>query len=209
MNLNRVDTKSLKQASFSILSLFTERQLTSYTNLATLSYHLYRNKLYVDYTDLDWLRKKIMAYEDEYKVFMLEKELERDLNKRFDSDDSSGLMSNLDVMTGDEFEKSLLKLFRKLDFKAELTLASGDQGADLLLYKNNVSYAVQAKRYSTKVGNKAVQEVIAGRLFYQTEAAIVVTTNYFTPSAIELARKSKVIIWDRDNLLKQVTRLSI
>ena len=64
-----------------------------------------------------------------------------------------------------------------------------------------IKTVVQVKQYSSKVGNKAVQEIIAGKAFYNADEAIVMTNNYFTESAIELAENTGVILFDRDKLI--------
>lgn len=75
---------------------------------------------------------------------------------------------------------------------------------DLLVKKNNEVTAIQAKRYSNSVGNGAVQEVIAGMKFYDARKGVVITTNYFTTSAKELAQKTNIILWYRDKLNEMI-----
>lgn len=78
---------------------------------------------------------------------------------------------------------------------------SGDQGADLIAIKNGVRYAIQAKNYSDKVSNKSVQGIVASLKYYGAEEAMVVTNNYFTDSAKELAARNQVRLIDRDKLI--------
>jgi len=66
----------------------------------------------------------------------------------------------------------------------------------------NYSIAVQAKRYSGTVGAHAVQELLSGIAYYQTEQGLVVTNAYFSRQARELAEKGGVTLWDRDDLVK-------
>jgi hypothetical protein len=107
----------------------------------------------------------------------------------------------LDHLTGPEFEQRLAILFRHQGYCVELTKGSGDQGADLLLSNGNIRIAVQAKRYTARVGNGAIQELLGGMLFYNCSQGIVVTTSDFTRSAKELAAKANgVEIWGRSAL---------
>ena len=53
--------------------------------------------------------------------------------------------------------------------------ASNDYGIDILAKRKNTSYAIQCKRYSGNVGNKAVQETGLGMDFYHCDAAAVIT----------------------------------
>lgn len=106
-------------------------------------------------------------------------------------------------MTGIEFENFLEKIFRNMGYLVKLTPKINDQGADLILTRNGISTAVQAKRYSKPVGNKAVQEVISAREYYGCDKALVVTNNKFTKSAEELARRTNVQLWS-GNFLKKL-----
>lgn len=109
-------------------------------------------------------------------------------------------IGHLDYFTGYEFEKFLEKLFVKIGYEVFLTKLSNDQGADLILKKHHETVVVQAKRYNDTVGNKAIQEVIASIRHYNANRAMVVTTNYFTNSAIRLAESNDVELVDRDKL---------
>ena len=107
---------------------------------------------------------------------------------------------DVDSMNGQQFEELITKLFIKMGYDAYTTKASGDQGIDVIAEKNGIKYGIQAKCYAGSVGNAAVQEAVAGRLFYGCDKIIVVTNSYFTKSAIELAEYNSVILWDRDIL---------
>ena len=89
----------------------------------------------------------------------------------------------------------------------EKTKASGDYGIDILAEKDNVSYAIQCKLYSSKLGNDCVQEACAGKKYYKKDLAVVITNSTFTQGAIELAKETNVVLWDRqilDNMLKKI-----
>ena len=83
---------------------------------------------------------------------------------------------------------------------AQSTKASGDFGVDVLAYRDGISFAIQCKRYNYDVGIEAVQQVYAGRAFYECHVAMVLTNQYFTPAARKLADKIGVVLWDRDML---------
>ena len=105
-------------------------------------------------------------------------------------------------MSGLEFESVVADIFTKMGFKAEVTKASGDQGIDVIATKNGIRYGIQAKCYSGQVGNSAIQEAVAGKSYYSLDKVIVITNNYFTKSAVDLADVNNVILWDR-NILKE------
>lgn len=69
-------------------------------------------------------------------------------------------------------------------WKVRLTPASGDSGADVIAQKGPVRLAIQCKRYSGKVGNKALQEVHAAKTLYRCTHACVVAPSGFTKPAM-------------------------
>lgn len=68
---------------------------------------------------------------------------------------------------------------------------------------NNRKIAVQAKHYSSPVGNKAVQEIVGSLMYYEADQGMVVTNNTFTitKSAIALAEANNVVLIDGKSLL--------
>ena len=111
-------------------------------------------------------------------------------------------INKIDEMSGIEFEHFLKEFFERKGFKASITKGSGDQGVDLILTKDNRKIAVQAKRYKSKIGNSAIQEVAAGKLFYDCNEAYVITSSFFTKAAVSLAVKINVEILDRNDLIR-------
>jgi HJR/Mrr/RecB family endonuclease len=106
------------------------------------------------------------------------------------------------MMTGQEFEKFIAELFSKMGYEYEITKATGDQGIDVIVSKNGSRIGIQAKCYSGSVGNSAIQEAVAGKNHYRLDKAIVVTNNFFTDAAQQLAQSNSIILWDR-NILKE------
>lgn len=77
-----------------------------------------------------------------------------------------------------------------------------DYGVDLLVTKKGETTAVQVKRYRDNIGIKAVQEIVSGMKYYQEDRALIVTNSYFTKSAIEMAKKCEVELWDRNACIR-------
>ena len=117
---------------------------------------------------------------------------------------------NFDMLEGHEFEYFCANLLRKNGYiNVTVTQGSGDQGVDLIAYRDGIKYGIQCKCYSSDIGNKAVQEVFAGKAFYECHVGIVLTNRYFTKSAIELAKKNGIILWDRTKLIELIENASI
>ena len=97
------------------------------------------------------------------------------------------------ITTGIEFEKFLCNHINKQDgMHCEMTKASGDQGVDLVVEVGGKKVAIQCKLYAEPVGNDSVQQVVAGRIVYKCDEAMVVTNSTFTKSAEELAAATNV-----------------
>lgn len=116
-------------------------------------------------------------------------------------------IDDVDMMNGSEFEYFVCELYKKMGYKAEVTKQSGDQGLDVIVEKGDKRIGVQAKCYSGTVGNSAVQEAVAGKNYYHCDKVVVVTNNYFTPSAKELAHSNDVVLWDRDILKEKIKEI--
>lgn len=119
---------------------------------------------------------------------------------------NGSLLKNIDInyidsLSGIEFENILKLLFSQMGYSVKLTKASGDQGADLLLSKAGIEKIVQAKCYHDKVSNTAVQEAVAAKAYYKYPQATVVTNNYFTQGAKDLAKANNVELIDREQLI--------
>ena len=115
-------------------------------------------------------------------------------------------MHAIDRIRGIEFEEVCAEIFRGNGFKVTATKSTGDQGADLVLEGRNERAVVQTKRYKGKVGNWAVQEVLAAKGFYAAQRALVVTNSNYSNSARELAAANGVELFDRSDLAKMLLR---
>lgn len=102
-------------------------------------------------------------------------------------------------MSGESYENYVASRLKELRYHSiETTKASGDHGADIIAYApDGVKCAIQCKYYSKPVGNKAVQEALAGMVFYKCDRAIVITNNTFTKQAVEDANRMGVDLMSR------------
>lgn len=96
--------------------------------------------------------------------------------------------------SGIGFEIWTSQALKRYGWSVVLTAYSGDQGVDLVAQKDGIRVAVQCKRYTGSVGNKAVQEVYAGMKHLQLDYAVVISTGKFTKSATTLAASTGVFL---------------
>ena len=127
-------------------------------------------------------------------------ELKQITKEKINTTDNLNKNVDLDSMDGKRFESFLLDTLRAKDIRAEITKSSGDQGVDLIVRYRLKTIVIQYKRYSNTVGNSAIQEVYAGDTYYNADAAIVITNNKFTSSAIELAERCRVLLIDKTSI---------
>lgn len=93
-----------------------------------------------------------------------------------------------------EFEGNCKKILEKAGWEARTTPKSGDQGVDVIAKKDDILIVVQCKFYRQPVGNKAVQEIAAGKTYYKADYAVVVTNSVYTKAAKQLAKSCGVVL---------------
>jgi restriction system protein len=105
--------------------------------------------------------------------------------------------SNLTPM---DFEIFCAEQLRSSGWDARVTRQSRDQGVDVVAEKAGIRVVLQCKLYSNPVGNKAVQEIVAGRTHEQAHYGAVVTNNRYTSAAEELASTNGVFLLHYNDL---------
>lgn len=124
----------------------------------------------------------------------------RKLNKKYS-------IQQLDNMEGHQFEYACADILKANGFKnVKVTQGSGDFGVDILANKKGVRYAIQCKCYSHKLDNTPIQEVIGGLAYYKCSKGAVMTNQYFTEPAKELAKINNVELWDRSVLIRLLSK---
>ena len=118
-------------------------------------------------------------------------------------------MSQIDLLSGEEFELLLKEIFEKLGFAVQLTKRSRDFGADLIVEKGKKRMLIQAKCYSKTVGVKAVQEIVGAKNHYGAQDVIVATNNHFSKEAQVLAFENDVELMDRDDIFELIKKFNL
>lgn len=107
-----------------------------------------------------------------------------------------------DAMAPTEFEFFCAEQLRQAGWDAHVTRQSRDQGVDVIAEKAGVRIVLQCKLYSGPVGNKAVQEVVAGKAHEQAHHGAVVTNSTYTSAAEQLASTNGVLLLHYTDLVK-------
>lgn len=161
---------------------------------------------------------KYDSYENKYNIISSEEEF-HDIcksipeyfgSKKININSINIKKDNIDAMTGIEFENYAAYLLHKNGFTdIKKTPISGDHGIDLTAVKNEISYAIQCKCYSSNIGNSAVQQAHTGKSLYHKDIAVVLTNQYFTTQAKEEAAALGVKLWDRDTLTNMISNANM
>ncbi|MBX2986716.1 MAG: restriction endonuclease [Bdellovibrionaceae bacterium] len=136
-----------------------------------------------------------------------------------------GQIDKMGSTSGKWFEEYIASLYRAMGHQAQTTTemrangtlpkaimkqrGCGDQGVDVVVDVINKNQEkeriiVQCKHYSQNVGNSAIQEIVGAMKMYKGDLAVVVTNQYFTESAINLAKENNVVLIDRNRLPKLI-----
>ena len=102
--------------------------------------------------------------------------------------------NNLNNQKGIAFENQCMKILISKGWRVEETPKSGDQGIDLIASIENYRLCIQCKDHKKPIGNKAVQEVSAGKKYWNGTHAILVSQSGYTKSAYKLAAANNVLL---------------
>ena len=100
--------------------------------------------------------------------------------------------NNQSYKKGIKFENHCMEILKQNGWEVKETPSTGDQGVDLIASINSLRICIQCKDHEKAIGNKAVQEISAGKLFWEGTHAILVSKSGFTNSAKRLAKSNKV-----------------
>jgi len=99
-----------------------------------------------------------------------------------------------DDFSAAEFEVYCAQILREHGWDASVTKRSRDQGVDVVASRDGIRVVIQCKLYTGPVGNKAVQEVSAGRAHERAHFGVVVSNSRYTSSAESLAKTNRVLL---------------
>jgi len=107
----------------------------------------------------------------------------------------TGDPANLERMSGVEFERLVTVLLARMEFRPEMTKATGDGGIDIVAVLDKPilggKYIFQCKRYGPEnlVGAPTVRDFYGAVTAEKAVKGILITTSDFTPQAREFAER--------------------
>ena len=133
---------------------------------------------------------------------------EKSISNIFMSERISMYNNKFDYMEGHDFENYCAALLKNIGYSSiKITPGSQDKGIDIFATMGGVKYGIQCKCGSSNIGIKAIQEAFSGAEYYDCHVPVVLTNQYFTRQAKEMAIKINVLLWDRNTLNSMVDRL--
>ncbi len=100
--------------------------------------------------------------------------------------------SNENYNKGIKFENKCMDILKNSGWQVKETPNSGDQGVDLIASIDGLRVCIQCKNHQKAIGNKAVQEISAGKLYWKGTHAVLVSKSGFTKAAQKLAKANNV-----------------
>ena len=116
--------------------------------------------------------------------------------------------NNQNYKKGIIFENNCMEILKNNGWNVKETPNTGDQGVDLIASIDNLRICIQCKNHKKPVGNNAVQEISAGKLYWKGTHAVIVSKSGYTKSAQKLAKANKVKLLN-DFELKDLENLLI
>ena len=110
--------------------------------------------------------------------------------------------SNIDSLSWSEFEHYVADKLKAQGYTNVRLTEHYDLGVDIVAKKDGIVWGVQVKHYSNAVRIEAVREAVAGLKVYGCDRAMVVTNNFFTNPAQELAKSNNCVLVDRQAIAK-------
>ncbi len=108
--------------------------------------------------------------------------------------EAEGAMAFSEPGAAADYEAFCAAELRRAGWDARVTPPGRDQGADVIAEKDGKRIVLQCKLHNRKIGNRAVQEVVAARAHERACFAAVVSNQAYTASAIELAATNEVLL---------------
>ena len=143
------------------------------------------------------IEEKRILQKDDWFVFiasLIEKSCLKTLEINYES------KMNKNYKKGLKFENDCMEILKNNGWEVKEMPTTGDQGVDIIASIENLRICIQCKDHEKAIGNKAVQEISAGKLYWKGTHAILVSKSGFTKSAYKLSKANKVKLINESEL---------
>ena len=106
-------------------------------------------------------------------------------------------------LNGWDFEEEVAKVFRLNGYKARVTKKCGDDGVDIIMYKNKEKTIVQCKHYSEPVGVTIARELNGVKEDFKADKLIIVASSGVTQPCKDFIRNKPYFkILDLEDIIR-------
>ena len=169
---------------------FWEKVILKKFGSIDLFFEKWKSYCYENPTIDDEIIGSIRNLENEDWFVFIASQIEKSCLNLIENDYSKKINEN--YKKGVKFENYCMKILKEHGWEVKETPNTGDQGVDLIASINDLRICIQCKDHEKTIGNKAVQEISAGKSFWKGTHAILVSKSGFTKSAQKLAKSNKV-----------------
>lgn len=129
-------------------------------------------------------------------------------------------ISDVDMLDGYAFERVVAFLYANMNYESRKTPDSNDRGADVVAKSidEGENYLIQCKKtvhFEGSTDVAGVAEIIGAKTYYEDlenckfQCVVITNAERFTTKAIELAKKCKVKLIVRDELIKMLEKYPV
>lgn len=147
----------------------------------------------------DEMIKSIQTIESEYRASIQNQQKVDETRQMI-----SQKVDNLLELSPREFEEYIGELFSNMGYTVEVTQYSNDKGLDIIMYKDDIKYGVQCKRYKGTVGSPEIQTFIGALSHANADKGFFVTTGMFSFEAEKMAVQHPIQLVNRIDLAKLI-----
>jgi hypothetical protein len=105
-------------------------------------------------------------------------------------------------LRGTEFEKALANLYKKMGYSVQQTKASGDEGIDLIISKEDKTTIVQCKGHVKPIGIGAARDLFGTMMHCKADSAILACPAGFTKAVVKFVNNKPIQLLSAGDLIE-------
>lgn len=115
---------------------------------------------------------------------------------------SSGIIK-IDTMTNSKFKRLMILYFKTRRYKVKRF----EKG--LIIERNKKKEVIAIRISKIDLGVSTIEELLSATRKYKIQNGVVITNREFTPKAIELAKNTGIVLWNRRELIDKLSEMHL
>jgi hypothetical protein len=183
-------SKIPREAYFDVIEELEAQRFTLQNKYPDIEHFDYNLNLYFEFNF-----NQLLEYEREY------------VNKRLKLHNKQKQRYYWFNLSGREFEVEVARIYKKLDYKVELTPLVGDGGIDIKLWKNGIYSIVQCKNHTNSVSVNVARDLYGTMNKVGADNGILICSGGFTKGVFDFVNGLPIKLIDIERLLSKVNEL--